>query len=1137
MRRMLLAITLLALPSAAVRGADALGLFNEPLPGGDPAANARLTTVLREASFEVRLVDAATACDPRALTPAAVPLYVIPNARTYPAEGYAALAAYIRAGGKLVLLGAPAFANPVWRTAERWVDRAAITAELARVVPTHVLVDLERERSLDGWSRATNDPAISATLTHVQDAPEGGGTCLALATERLTGWLTYASPPLEGMFPAGHELLCMAAKGDARTPQLAIELNERDGSRWIAVIALEARWKRYALRPQDFRYWADSPTGPRRGGHADRFAPANAVRIVLGLSQSHTQAVDAGPHTLRVACIGTAPNPFGGIGVDPARQLPPIESVWPAYKVYPLRDIAAVTPVPEAFPGRDAPALPVPASAFAAFARPAGKGFGVGAPWRWLRLLDAHDARGVWRGSPGWILLDTGPAGTNAIVACLGSNDEAILAGDAYSRLLAHTVRRISHGIFLREAGAEHFAYFAGENVTLGAEALVAGSGGARPKLAVELTLRAEGGQKPRFSDFAVLDFAPGAATARMTSAPGTLPAGVYVATAKLFLEDEALPVDAISHELRVCDARTPASDEFVTVADGDFRLRGKRWHPVGVNFWPRYVAGLEAKDFGASWLTRGYYDPEEVERDLATMAGLGITMASIQLPGAVHMRNAVDFLRRCERHGIKVNAYLGAASPLDFRERAVRETIEAGQLRDDPALFAYDTIWEPGNWVFGAERRPSWDEQWRRWIDERYGSLANAERDWGRAAPRRNGAVTAPSDAELATDGPWRAMVAAYRRFMDDLMSRKWNDATRALRAIDPHHLVSFRQGNTLPHDFALTATVKHIDFICPEGYSIGPGADGRHAAGFITRFCNLTTGGKPIIWAEFGSSVWDAEAMQPGGAAVVRQGEYHQLFYDTVLAAGAHGTAPWWWPGGYRVDERSDFGICDPDGTPRPAAEHIAPFAARIAAARPAFVPDAWITIDRDAHAGGYWHLAFAAGKDAYAEALARGKLLGVRTAATGTTSATAPRLAVGNTPLVAANVPKHLNAEFNAVTVMNASGKWQDAPRDGRITVAPETPVRLRVSVGNTQEAAWLTPQEAHGDGGVFLVSTADSELAVRLPLPARTPYLADADFGEFTLADRLERPARVVLRMEAAGIARFGEARAFTLVPAR
>ena len=90
-----------------------------------------------------------------------------------------------------------------------------------------------------------------------------------------------------------------------------------------------------------------------------------------------------------------------------------------------------------------------------------------------------------------------------------------------------------------------------------------------------------------------------------------------------------------------------------------------------------------------------------------------------------------------------------------------------------------------------------------------------------------------------------------------------------------DPHHLVSFRQGNTLPHDFVFTGTPKHVDFICPEGYAIPPGDDGYYAAGFITKYVHFTTGGKPIVWSEFGQSVWDATKMSPSPARIEEVGQ----------------------------------------------------------------------------------------------------------------------------------------------------------------------------------------------------------------------------------------------------------------------
>ena len=521
-------------------------------------------------------------------------------------------------------------------------------------------------------------------------------------------------------------------------------------------------------------------------------------------------------------------------------------------------------------------------------------------------------------------------------------------------------------------------------------------------------------------------------------------------------------PLDVISHELGILATEKASPDEFVTVKGGDFYLRGRKWYPVGINFWPLYVSGSEPGDYDLGWLAPGFYDPDETERDLKRMAAVGINMVSIQLGPRENIPNLLDFLRRCRKYDIKVNGFMGLASPLDFDEKKLLAFIEEAKLSENPVLFAYDTIWEPGNYVFRQDWRRRWNEDWAAWLVERYGSIANAEEDWGVPAPRaRDGKITSPSDNQFRTDGEWRVLMAAYRRFMDDLASRKWNEAHRKLHEIDPNHLVSFRQGNTLPHDFTFTATPKHIDFICPEGYSIQLGEDGYNAAGFITRYVNFTTRGKPIIWSEFGTSMWDGQEMRPDPNAEEHQTEYHDMFYRMAIQSGANGTAPWWWPGGYRVGERSDYGICNPDGTPRPSALLIKKYASRFKEPREYPEPTEWLTIDTDAHPGGYWHITFNHGKDAYAKAVANGKNLGIKTEGTGTTSVTAPLVAVGNKPYNGSNPPKYLNAEFNWLKIKSAKGGWVEAADGTEIAVKANASVLAMVSVGNTQEATWLTP----------------------------------------------------------------------------
>lgn len=1113
-----------------------IAVLRDPgLPGFDPDLIHPLTVRLRKAGYGVTYLSAEQACDPTLLQPRNFFLYVIPGARVYPARGATALMSYLRRRGQLLVLGGPAFTRPVWRYRNQWVDKSVIRRRVSHERASRVFLDFEGRIPLSDWRRNTNDPSIRSELSVEAGGPGGTGHCLRYFTAALTGWNTYTAPPLPRMFPAGHELLCFWAKGDAHTPQLSVEVDEKDGARWIAVIPLGTKWKHYVLAPDDFLYWKDSPAGSTRGGAGDRLHPAKATHLVLGLAQTHTAAVGGGPHTFWVDDFGTAPNPVADYRSGPTPTFVPLETLTPAYKVYPLSRPAAVKPMPGQALIPDDLRFPAPAAVVCPIARPRGQGFQQGNKWRWIPLVQALDKNGGARGTVMWLLLNNAFPYRGSMVAAVGTADPRFVKEPAVVACLTGLVNRLRRGLFFCNAGAREFSWWPGESVHLGAEVVDLGPQRGQATVRFRVTESRSGRQLVLHE--APLRVDPGRTATVTFSLPSqTWPPAVYRVRVELLQGGQV--VDEIAHEFAVLSDVPAPADDYVTVKGSDFLLHGAQWYPVGVNFWPLYVSGSEPGDYSLGWLSPGFYQPDEVEADLNRMEVLGINMVSIQLGRPDNIRNLLDFLRRCRRHHIRVNGFLATASPLKFDEAGTRDFLQRARLVANSTLFAYDIIWEPGNWVFRGTARHRWDADWERWLKERYGSVKNAETDWNFLARRAKGRVTSPSDRQLRVDGPWRVMVAAYRRFMDDLMSRKWNAAVRKLRALDPRHLVSFRQGNTLPQDFTLTATPKHIDFICPEGYAVPLGENGYDVSGFLTRYVHFTTGGKPIVWAEFGRSVWDRSTRRSVEAAIRTQAEYHDQFYRMVLEAGANGTAPWWWPGGYRVNERSDFGITNPDGTPRPAAELIRRYAARMKTPRPWPRPQVWLTIDCDAHPGGYWYLAFHGGKDAYRKARKQGKALGIRTAGTGTDSTDCPLVAVGGTPYTGRNPPKYLNAEFNELKVEDLAGRWVEATSGARIVVPRNKPVRCRASVGNTQEATWLTPTSAGTKAGaVYLASTRASELAVSRPLPADTPPLADAEFGEWTLTTGIAAATVVEVQLTARNRAWFGEKRRFTLAPAR
>src|ERR1039458_4515736 len=87
--------------------------------------------------------------------------------------------------------------------------------------------------------------------------------------------------------------------------------------------------------------------------------------------------------------------------------------------------------------------------------------------------------------------------------------------------------------------------------------------------------------------------------------------------------------------------------------------------------------------------------------------------------------------------------------------------------------VFAYELLWEPmvgthdkggqGRLVNGAIvsdiGRMVLDPDWRAWVNDQYGALANAQQIWGFTAPLDgNGQLTNPLDDQMENDRYWHA-------------------------------------------------------------------------------------------------------------------------------------------------------------------------------------------------------------------------------------------------------------------------------------------------------------------------------------------------------------------------------------------
>jgi hypothetical protein len=206
-----------------------------------------------------------------------------------------------------------------------------------------------------------------------------------------------------------------------------------------------------------------------------------------------------------------------------------------------------------------------------------------------------------------------------------------------------------------------------------------------------------------------------------------------------------------------------------------------------------------------------------------------------------------------------------------------------------------------------------------------------------------------------LTTDGSHRVAVAAYRRFVDDWMGRRYGEVKALVRRLGCRQLLSARSGYggtgshwadaVMPVDVA--AGAEHFDFICPEAYALTGDLDQFYEGGFLTAYARGVSGGKPVVWMEYGVNV----GQDPLPPDLANQARLYRNMLEMARRSHAAGCFAWWYPGGWRVDERTDFGIVNPDATLRPAAEVIRQFQSRLDPPRP------WNgrVVNRDADARG--------------------------------------------------------------------------------------------------------------------------------------------------------------------------------------
>ena len=956
-----------ALPSHHHHGIsrERVGIYQARGPGWPQSIASSLASRLQAAGMKPVVLSIHQLTNPGRLSARHLSVLILVNPAMIPADAVASVKNYARSSGLLVSLGAPAFTNMEFRLGSRWVTESQMLSRIKQIIHNHPL-GLPRHARF--WMAASSSPTEPSTVVMLKTPSQlpPGEVYGYQFRFHLNGWCSFRSPAIA--VRAQDHYTVFWAKGGPHARQLNVECDEQDGSRWIAVVKLHSHWTRYVLPEIAFHGWPDPPV-------AGRFFPGDhlhlprARNISFGLANGFTTEKNGRDYTVDIAGVGTARLPvqdahsFAAALASKFHGAPRIHMISPTYKLFPVTDMRTLAVNP-----RQAIApltlLPTPQSTMGLYPRAQATGLDQHMATRYIPLLNCLGARGHFVAIAAALELPSSAArvGQGSTLS-IPITDGAFFASPSVQDWLAAVIKRVQQGLYLAEGGGKRYATFANTPLSFGA--LVINKGPLPQAVRVISTFTDAEGQVIHQRAFTGI-IRPAGEQKFVSSWTPPIPAHwhrIYHVTTVLEKQKAGTEkvVDRLVGSLRVLSLH--GQQHFVTARNGLLFLRGKPWYVDGVNFWPESSMAQENGALYQHWSSRQSYDPQTVERNLRDVKAIGFNTISIPFDRGDNAWNVLDVLARARELGLHVNLSIAGidqlggedGGPGKFNFKAVQNVISELHLDSNATLFAYDIAWEPFWGRYNARRRL--DAQWRMWIIRHYGSVKNAQAAWRFPVPRRRGQVTNPREAQILSgrNGKAAAMVLAYHHFLTGLLARTYGRAIGLIHKVDSHHLVTFRMSMAgypkEPPDvyYAFTALSHLVDMFEPEAYGhlMSQAPQRVRRAAFTIQYARAVNPALPVIYAEFGNSQWNNAQDSESASAAKRTANIYAGFYRTILAAGGNGAICWWFPGGYRCGERSDYGIINPDRSWRPVTYVIHHFAARMEASRPLPVPRVWIPI----------------------------------------------------------------------------------------------------------------------------------------------------------------------------------------------
>ena len=1019
---------------------------------------------------------------------AATDLVLMVGADTVKSTTMKALENYLKKDGRVLFLGGPAFETVLYELDGDWLDRSDYAHELLEMVDEddrELLLNFSDPAFVKKHSRSTSHAgnAYEAVCDDF-DLNDGSDAQLYHYVDKMENWdmLHYSGLNIKGK---GYNAIGFYAMPDnSATDGFVFEIKDKNGARWYANVTFTSNdWSYYMLMPSDFTWWQD---GAKPDGDVPNFD--NITSVQIGFANSF-RGLAVGSYAYYCsdvylfACDRTLPSTADKLT---------LEGVSPMHEVYPITNAAnLLTCENQVFlTERD---YVIPTELFSCHPGRTGTGYAKGATNRFIPLIRVTDEKGLHSGYAAWMYLLAGTTTKNGAFEGAMIGTFSASSADFYNvngiSAVVETAQAMLGKAFLVDGGTTEHIYVTVDTESITAGTTYAAYGDVVPLAKVEL-YQGETLLSTVQSDTT----APKSAKNDLKTLSTTYAlSGGKPDRAVVTLSVNGKVVDTLVQEISYWEAKPESERSYVYMEDGYFKKDGKIITMYGVNYMPSYDASEADGALFEHYISDAAYDPEVIMYDLQHIKDIGMNAVSIfcYYEYVKDCNNILDLVNKCEEMGLYVDLSIRPyAYPLrsNYSYDQVKTLIQRLHFHENETIVAYDIAWEPRigdnyeeNGMYIGRQR--WEDEWLQWIKDNYGSVKAAETAWGcTTAKCGNGAPKITNEIIDDTSKRYAKLMAAYYAFIDEVVAAEMQVFMPEMQALAPNQLISFRMsmsGSTMRNGgyvpslmcFDFQSLASTMAFMEPEGYALGLSDEVDLQIMFANAYARYVKPDAPVVWKEFGRHVWTGMEngnFDPSDALLQTQADYYRYALDYCLTSYSSGMFCWYYAGGFRIGENSDYGILNPDGSDRPVTKLLREYA-------PKFINQGErgevveIAIERDDYVGGLFGM-FDAVKSKLAAAYKAGKAVTFinkqqDNAATYAYADELVNYAVADAKAGDLYPLRYVGGQIMQITF------------EGNVA---------KITVCNTKQSTWRA-------GTVSIVSTADSKLPLRVTIDQDLGYL--------------------------------------------